>query len=84
LFLNKNWTMDNVQKTNNGINMPSSQTFRSYQNNRLDWIHHVQRIEIERIPNQLMDFTPRETRSIGRPKLNWKDQPLLHRNGLEG
>jgi hypothetical protein len=24
------WTMDNVQKTNNGINMPSSQTFRSY------------------------------------------------------
>jgi hypothetical protein len=29
LFLNKNWTMDNVQKTNNGINMPSSQTFRS-------------------------------------------------------
>jgi hypothetical protein len=29
-FLNKNWTMDNVQKTNNGINMPSSQTFRSY------------------------------------------------------
>jgi hypothetical protein len=30
VFLNKDWTMDNVQKTNNCINMPSSQTFRSY------------------------------------------------------
>jgi hypothetical protein len=29
LFLNKDWTMDNVQKTNSCINMPSSQTFRS-------------------------------------------------------
>jgi hypothetical protein len=25
VFLNKDWTMDNVQKTNNCINMPSSQ-----------------------------------------------------------
>jgi hypothetical protein len=24
--------MDNVKKTHNGINMPSSQTFRTYQN----------------------------------------------------
>jgi hypothetical protein len=27
--------------------------------NRLNWIHHVGRMEPERIPKQLMDYTPR-------------------------
>jgi hypothetical protein len=30
--------MDNVQKTNDGINMPSSQTFRSYDNDTCSYI----------------------------------------------
>jgi hypothetical protein len=38
-FLFKNRTMDNVQKTNNGINMPSSQTFRSYSRYYLERRH---------------------------------------------
>jgi hypothetical protein len=46
------------------------------QNNRLNWIHHVARMEPERIPKQLMDYTPRVTRSIGRHKSRWKDQPI--------
>jgi hypothetical protein len=45
-------------------------------NNRLNWIHHVGRMEPERIPKQLMDYTPRGTRSNGRPKSRWKDQPI--------
>jgi hypothetical protein len=46
------------------------------QNSRLNWIHHVGRMEPERIPKQLMDYTPGGTRSIGRPKSRWKDQPI--------
>jgi hypothetical protein len=46
------------------------------QNKRLNWINHVARMEPERIHKQLMDYTPRGTRSIGRPKLRWKDQPV--------
>jgi hypothetical protein len=46
------------------------------QNNRLNWIHHVGRMEPESIPKQLMDYKPRGTRSIGRPKSRWKDQPI--------
>jgi hypothetical protein len=53
------------------------------QNNRLNWIHHVGRIEPERIPKQLMDYTPRGIRSIGRPKPRWKDQPIQYRNGTD-
>jgi hypothetical protein len=33
-------------------------------------------MEPEHIPKQLMDYTPRGTRSIGRPKSRWKDQPI--------
>jgi hypothetical protein len=46
------------------------------QNNRLNWILDVGRMEPERIPKQLMDYTPRGTRSIGRPKSRRKDQPI--------
>jgi hypothetical protein len=45
-------------------------------NNGLNWIHHVGKMEPEHIPKQLMDYTPRGTRSIGRPKSRWKDQPI--------
>jgi hypothetical protein len=45
-------------------------------NNRLNCIHRVGRMEPERIPKQLMDNTPRGTRSIRRPKSRWKDQPI--------
>jgi hypothetical protein len=53
------------------------------QNNRLNWIHRVGRMEPERIPKQLMDYTPGGTSSIGRPKSRWKDQPIQQRNGTD-
>jgi hypothetical protein len=36
--VNKNWTMDNIQKDNNCMNIPSSQTFRSDTVNIYDYI----------------------------------------------
>jgi heme/copper-type cytochrome/quinol oxidase subunit 2 len=30
-----------------------------------------------------MDYTPRGIRSFGRPKLRWKDQPILQRKGTD-
>jgi hypothetical protein len=46
------------------------------QNNRINWIHHIERIEPERIPKQLMDHTPRGKRTFRRLMLCWK-------NGME-
>jgi hypothetical protein len=50
--------------------------------NRLNWIHHVERMKREGIP-KLMDYTPRGTGSIGRPNLCWKGQHVLQRNGTD-
>jgi hypothetical protein len=47
------------------------------QNCRLNWIHRADRMEAERIPKQVMGYTFRGTGSIGRPKLLWKDQPVI-------
>jgi hypothetical protein len=47
------------------------------ENSRFNLIHRVERMEPERIPNQLMDYTPRGTRSAGSLKLRWKEQPIL-------
>jgi hypothetical protein len=47
------------------------------QNNRLNWIGYFERMEPECIPKQLVDCVPRGTRSVGRPNLLWKDQPVL-------
>jgi hypothetical protein len=52
--------------------------------NRLNWIHRVERKEPERIPKQLMGYTPRETRATGGLNLRWKDQPILQRNRSNG
>jgi hypothetical protein len=51
------------------------------QNNRFNWINRGVRMEHELIPKQLMDYTPRGTRYIGRPKLRWKDQPISYKKG---
>jgi hypothetical protein len=37
------------------------------QNNELKWIHNFERMEPERIPKRLMDYTPGGTRSVGSP-----------------
>jgi hypothetical protein len=42
--------------------------------NKLNWIPHVERMEPEGIPEQVIDYMPTGTRSIGRPMLRWKDQ----------
>jgi hypothetical protein len=49
----------------------------------LGWIHHVEVMEPECFPEQLTDYTPRRTRSTGRPKLrcrnvtDWKVETLI-------
>jgi hypothetical protein len=46
-------------------------------NNRFNWIHHVEGIEPERIPKQLMGHILGGTRSTGLPKFSFKDQSIL-------
>jgi hypothetical protein len=58
----------------NGINILNLNNI--IQNNGLNFIHH-ERMESESISKQLLDCAPRGTRSIGRLRLLWKDQPIL-------
>jgi hypothetical protein len=51
------------------------------QNNILNWIVHVERLEPELIPMQLMGYIPRGTRSVRGLKLRRKARPVLYRNG---
>jgi hypothetical protein len=50
------------------------------QNSRLNCVHHIERMEAERIPKELMGYALRGTRSFGRPKLLWKNRPVSQRN----
>jgi hypothetical protein len=53
-------------------------------NNRINYIHHIERKKAERNQKLLMDYTSRETRSSGHPKLRWTDQRILQKNGSKG
>jgi hypothetical protein len=61
--LNKNRTMDNIQKHNNRINIPSSQTFRSYLNEvittlNIAYLLHWNIIVFNIIPEHIVAFVP--------------------------
>jgi len=44
---------------------------KQYQKKRLQ---HIQRMDINRIPNQALRYRPKGRRNIGRPKKRWRDQ----------
>jgi len=42
-----------------------------YQKN---WLHHVQRMDTNRLPKQALQYKPKGRRDIGRPRKRWRDQ----------
>ena len=38
------------------------------------WLQHVQRMDTNRIPKQVLRYRPKGRRKIGRPKKRWRDQ----------
>ena len=45
------------------------------------WLHHVQRIDTNRIPKQALRYQPKGRRNIGRPRKRWRDQLQLEDQG---
>ena len=45
------------------------------------WLQHVQRMDIDRLPNQALQYKPKGRRNIGRPRKRWSDQLLLEDQG---
>jgi len=41
------------------------------------WLQHVQRMDTNRIPKQVLRYRPKGRKNIGRPKKRWKDQLIL-------
>jgi len=38
------------------------------------WLQHVQRMDTNRIPKQVLQYRPKGRRNIGQPKKRWRDQ----------
>jgi hypothetical protein len=38
------------------------------------WLQHVQRMDTNRIPKQVLQYRPKGRRNIGRPRKRWRDQ----------
>ena len=38
------------------------------------WLQHVQRMDRNRLPRQVLKYRPEGRRNIGRPKKRWRDQ----------
>jgi hypothetical protein len=70
---------DSIRNTVIGNKLNIFNLNNTIENNRINWIHHVERMEPEHILKRLMDYTPtsRGTRSIGHLKLRWKVQPIV-------
>ena len=45
------------------------------------WLQHVQRMDINRLPKQALQYKPKGRRNIGRPRKRWKDQLHLEDQG---
>jgi hypothetical protein len=45
------------------------------------WLQHVQRIDINRIPKQALQYKPKERRHIGRTRNRWRFQLHLEDQG---
>lgn len=43
---------------------------------RSSWSQHVQRMNNDRIPKQIMEYKPKGRRSLGRPRKRWIDQQI--------
>ena len=38
------------------------------------WLQHVQRMDTNRIPKQVLQYKAKGRRNIGRPRKSWRDQ----------
>jgi len=45
------------------------------------WLQHVQRMDTNRIPKQVLQYQPKGRRNIGRPRKRWRDQIHLEDQG---
>jgi len=45
------------------------------------WLQHVQRMDTNRKPKQVLQYKPRGRRNIGRPGKRWRDQLQLEDQG---
>jgi len=61
-----------------GINGSKGKGIKQYQEK---WLHHVQRVDTNRIQKQGLQYKPKGRRNIGRPRKRWRDQLRLEDQG---
>jgi len=45
------------------------------------WLQHVQRMDTDRLPKQVLQYKPKGRRNKGRPRKRWRDQSHLEDQG---
>ena len=45
------------------------------------WLQHVQRMDTNRLPKQVLQYKPKGRRNIGRPRKRWRGQIHLEDQG---
>ena len=45
------------------------------------WLQHVQRMDINRLTKQALQYKPKGRRNVGRPRKRWRDQLHLEDQG---
>ena len=46
------------------------------------WLQHVQRLDTNRLPKQVLQYKPKGRRNVGRPRKRWRDQLHLQDQGI--
>ena len=54
--------------------MGAQNTVKEIKQYQEKWLQHVQRMDTNRIPKQVLQYKPKGRRNIGRPRKRWRDQ----------
>ena len=67
------------KERNQCIGDKTQNTVKEIKQYQKKWLQHVQRMDTNRLPKQVLQYKPKGRRNIGRPRKRWRDQ--LHLEG---
>jgi len=73
-----------LDKENNQCNREKTETqniVKEIKHYQEKWLQHVQRMDTNRIPKQVLQYKAKGRRNIGRPRKRWRDE--LHLENQE-
>ena len=57
-----------------GKKTEAQSTVKEIKQYQKQWLQHVQRMDTNRLPKQVLQYRPKGRRNTGRPRKRWRDQ----------